>query len=42
MTFSKIGKNIRELIFQKVIKLNVRIIHLVAFGEETWLEKTQI
>ena len=42
MTFSKIGKNIRELIFHKVIKLNVKVIHLVAFGEETWVEKTQI
>ena len=42
MTFSKIGKNIRELIFHKVIKLNVKVIHLVAFGEETWVEKTHI
>ena len=42
MTFSKIGKNIRDLIFHKVIKLNVKIIDLVAFGEEKWVEKTQI
>ena len=36
MTFSKIGKKIRKLIFHKIKKLFVKIIHLITSEEDAW------